>query len=1273
MVLNAVAVIAAALTSVHTLRDIDTTLRHYVVRSDPAGERDHAVSLLSRSDASSLRPTIASNRSALVGLLLRNGTNARRDGSSAFPRSAAVRDAPESTLERLHLDAVAGLSGSGGADELHVLIRGHVHGGTREEESSGGEGPGEFDDGVSGGRDVFDLDVMRSVCQLKRQIETSPGFSDVCKTKENAENGPQEAVGGIGHCAPAWSIFDIHAVYETIGLGHVLSAFVHIGRYTSEARKYGGASFIVRARLLCSHAKTDEVSGSGAMLCELGAGLGCAPEGCSRELPASARVCVLAANYVEACDWIRSAAPSDDDMRVLAAVPDAPIDGKGCGALNAADVRATLRLGAMFMRWAEVERAHRSGSSAMSVLARPWMLLVDRWFGGRPGTADLLARSTDSHLQSYVTRIIFCLKNHAKGVERQHSISPATSWTMQIAGPRIIEKWRAQSPDGTIAATATWRQVWAFKEIGKATLWDDLKWTVGSFVWTATLTLVNTGSAFLTVGGMTLVVASLPAAHFLYVYGVGVTWMGVLNFLGVFIILGIGADDIFIILDFWRQSASRELHCADDLALDGSDYLDDAIDRMHWTIRTSQYVVSMTSLTTAASFACNLASQIAPIRFFGVFMVLLIMCNYWLVCTTFPALIVMRHRSAHRVGRVSRWLTRGWRVAPITDDKDTSMVTVLGRGEKGEIEGDATAESSCPGSDRAVVEQIEEHPENAEAPLGARQIMSSCGWIVGCSGHPRRVSPSVVAMNTLANFVIRFKRFVVIVAAAGLALSILVARGLRSPESVGITLYPESHNVNRFAVASKLFAFAQVEEAVRVSFVWGVQPQAVPTTLAWDPDRPLAFSSDDTPASSRDTLAALFEDPNDYVGARGQGRTSASPAWDPSFDIVSEASQTWMTRFCDALRQSEETLGRLRRDGQQSVDCFMDKVGAYVHDLTSGRVGLPLPPSTFALVLRSYGGSTESPGNMRFLRRHHSSTGSGASPPAAASPCTSPSPCRTSQDACEEGGCEGVVAVSVIAVLRMSAVSSTAKQISAEAEFWEDWFRRQLASAPQGLRRGFQTSPAWVRVATEAELVRGAWMSTGLSLVFSFGVILGASRSLRLTVLATFSVGSVVASFVAFMVLSDWRLGIIEAVCTMVAVGLSIDYILHVAGAYVRAPSGTREERAREALRMVGISVVSGASTTVGASLFLLGCTMTFFTKFGLFIAWTLSMSLLQAAVVFPAMCAVWGPEDARASRDERGTDRAQRRGQEQGAVSLSMSSSAGVPVAGVFPPHSER
>lgn len=34
-------------------------------------------------------------------------------------------------------------------------------------------------------------------------------------------------------------------------------------------------------------------------------------------------------------------------------------------------------------------------------------------------------------------------------------------------------------------------------------------------------------------------------------------WFGILNFLTLFVMLGIGADDIFVLLDVWKQSAQR--------------------------------------------------------------------------------------------------------------------------------------------------------------------------------------------------------------------------------------------------------------------------------------------------------------------------------------------------------------------------------------------------------------------------------------------------------------------------------------------------------------------------------------------------------------------------------------------------------------------------------------------------------------------------------------------------------------------------------------------
>jgi hypothetical protein len=64
-------------------------------------------------------------------------------------------------------------------------------------------------------------------------------------------------------------------------------------------------------------------------------------------------------------------------------------------------------------------------------------------------------------------------------------------------------------------------------------------------------------------------------------------------------------------------------------------------------------------------------------------------------------------------------------------------------------------------------------------------------------------------------------------------------------------------------------------------------------------------------------------------------------------------------------------------------------------------------------------------------------------------------------------GDDDVAAVVIDIALRISRSTSTVDQLAAEEAFWETWFVRQLATAPPGLCRGFQTSPMWVHVATE--------------------------------------------------------------------------------------------------------------------------------------------------------------------------------------------------------------
>jgi hypothetical protein len=159
------------------------------------------------------------------------------------------------------------------------------------------------------------------------------------------------------------------------------------------------------------------------------------------------------------------------------------------------------------MRWARV-----SGDTRMATLALPWAFLVDRWFGAplhalpppprtrartpppplypppllsmtpaSPSPSESASPSDAVDFRSNVTRLVFLLAGHDVFSDRGNKVSAATAWTMQSA-PAIIERWQAVGPGGSVTATATWRQLWAFKELITVTLWVRPAQPVSLFV-----------------------------------------------------------------------------------------------------------------------------------------------------------------------------------------------------------------------------------------------------------------------------------------------------------------------------------------------------------------------------------------------------------------------------------------------------------------------------------------------------------------------------------------------------------------------------------------------------------------------------------------------------------------------------------------------------------------------------------------------------------------------------------------------------------------------
>ncbi|XP_067328868.1 protein dispatched homolog 3 isoform X1 [Anolis sagrei] len=128
-------------------------------------------------------------------------------------------------------------------------------------------------------------------------------------------------------------------------------------------------------------------------------------------------------------------------------------------------------------------------------------------------------------------------------------------------------------------------------------------------------------SVFLSFFGIASIGLSCLVALFLYHVVFGIQYLGILNGVAAFVIVGIGVDDVFVFINTYRQATHLK-----DLNL-----------RMIHTIQTAGKATFFTSLTTAAAYAANIFSQIPAVHDFGLFMSLIVSCCWVAVLFTMPA------------------------------------------------------------------------------------------------------------------------------------------------------------------------------------------------------------------------------------------------------------------------------------------------------------------------------------------------------------------------------------------------------------------------------------------------------------------------------------------------------------------------------------------------------------------------------------------------------------------------------------------------------------
>merc|ERR1712241_1491136 len=140
-------------------------------------------------------------------------------------------------------------------------------------------------------------------------------------------------------------------------------------------------------------------------------------------------------------------------------------------------------------------------------------------------------------------------------------------------------------------------------------------------------------------------------------------------------------------------------------------------------------------------------------------------------------------------------------------------------------------------------------------------------------------------------------------------------------------------------------------------------------------------------------------------------------------------------------------------------------------------------------------------------------------------------------------------------------------------------------------------------------------------------VLLISTQNWIVSIFALLDIIGVIACELCTIQAIGWKMGTIEALSVVMLIGFSIDYVVHVANAYLESKGDSRMERMSFALLTMGVSVLAGAITTALSGIMLMFPSWLIFYKMGMIIMTVVIYALLWAMVFFASIMLLIGPE----------------------------------------------
>jgi len=764
----------------------------------------------------------------------------------------------------------------------------------------------------------------------------------------------------------------------------------------------------------------------------------------------------------------------------------------------------------------------------------------------------------------------------------------------------------------------------------------------------------STGSLLLASCCIFETIISIPMA--MAVWGlVGQQYVGFLCVMMIFVILGIGADDVFVLFDAWKQSAQMEFR--------------DLPSRFAWAYRRAGSAMFVTTMTTVFCFMAAGFADVPTISGFGWIATLIVFWDYFMVMTFFASALMVYHKYFERKnaccgGRASGHMfccpssfLKIDQEKPYWKQPKLVVPTVL-------LLLFGTALCFTP-----------------MAFFGAVLLCGACIYphaTLSAQGDETSVRPIETFFENRFHPVVKSHAIKLIAAMmlVVVGLTVAVVLGLRLPDE-NEKFLTDDHPIQQYLDSTSAFSTGGNILMTSLYVVFGINKNTALDRTGVDfqqpgtnwgkpvPDEPLGVVQyDDTAkqelfstegqqevidicdAARHDPEITRFDTDCELIVWKGVSYPRLVPN---KASLVTGGSLTELESGTSTYYKSSATELSSVGNGfcDLGVYCFMYEVRDYlVHFCGSGLKAAAVaqfgtayeqlcvdaagntiaggagafPASDLDVVLTSEGYRLYSQGVARSQRMTNGMgyndfaqnyfTGMGLE----------------DQDGSKKFKFAwiGLNATFPLGIVPHSETTKIYDKFSA-------WIDGQLQVNTHGYMSTFLFS--WMTT-TEA-LLRNTIQSVTIALFFCWFVLVFTTRNLITGTLALIVVMCIVLGAAGMMVVAGWKLGIIESIACIVIIGISVDYSVHIAHAYnVAVPENAmdlskpqeRIAKAKMALGSIGISLVSGVMTSLGSTLFLWFCQINFFRKFGMFLFMTLVISFLLAFLLLVPLLVLLGP-----------------------------------------------